>query len=130
MAVSNLAGSAPLSFLAGGVVGINRVVKMSAANTVVVSTAIAENCVGVARNAAAAGELVTVQTSGIAKCVAKEAISVGGQVMAYAAEAGKIGAAAGATAVVIGIAMEEATADGDTIAVLLSMPSTDRPPVA
>ena len=116
---------------APGAVGINRVMKLSAANTGIVTTAINDTAIGVALNAATgAGELVAIQTHGVAKCVAKEAISVGDQVMCYASEAGKIGVAAGATAIAIGVAMEAATADGDTIAVQLSLPGTDRPAVA
>lgn len=131
MATSNLMGISPLSFLSGAAIGQNRVVTLSAANTCIVSTAIADHAIGVAmQSASAAGELVPVQVGGIAKCVCSAAITLGDDVMCTASGAGKVSTAAGATAVVIGVAMSTTTTDGDIVEVLLALPGVDRPAVA
>lgn len=128
MAESNFANVSLLPFKAGAAIGQNRLVKQdSTAGQVVVTTAITEAVVGVATiAAAAAGDQVTVQYSGVAKCVASAAISLGAQVMPTVSGSGKVATAAGATAVSCGIALEAATADGDVISVLLR-PSVNSP---
>jgi hypothetical protein len=128
MSTSNLLGSAPQSVLSGAAVGQYRLVTVSAANTGIVTTAITDAPIGVSMtSAAAAGELVPLQTMGIAKIVASAAVAIGAQVMPTAAGAGKCATAAGATAKSIGIAMSAAGADGDVIEVLLALPAVNRP---
>ncbi len=122
MATSNLQGVSPISVVSGAAIGINRVVKISAANTGIVTTAITDVPMGVALIAAAgANELVPLQTHGIAKCVASDVIAVGAQVMCTSSGAGKVVTAAGATAYSIGKALSASTADGDTIEVQLML---------
>lgn len=85
MTTYNTLGVSPQSIVSGAAIGINRVVKRSAANTGIVTTAITDVPIGVAMIAAsAAGEVVPLQSSGIAKCVASDAISEGAQVMCTA----------------------------------------------
>lgn len=122
MTTYNTLGVSPQSIVSGAAIGINRVVKRSAANTGIVTTAITDVPIGVAMIAAsAAGEVVPLQSSGIAKCVASDAISEGAQVMCTASGAGKVVTAAGATAYSIGIARTAAGADGDVIEVQLML---------
>lgn len=122
MSTYNPLGTSLQSIVAGAAIGQYRAVKRSAANTGIVTTAITDVPIGIATVAAtAAGELVSVQTYGIAKCVASDAISEGAQVMCTASGAGKVVTAAGATAYSIGIARSAAGADGDIIEVQLML---------
>ena len=131
MATSNLQNVSPLSIVSGAAIGQNRVIVLSAANTAIVSTAIADHAIGVALTAAVGvGELVAYQTFGLAKCVCSAAITLGDDVMCTASAAGKVSTAAGATAVVIGVAMSTTTTDGDIVTVQLALPGVDRPAVA
>ncbi len=128
MATSNLLGVSPQSLISGAAIGINRCVKLSAVNTGIVTTAITETPIGIALiSAAGAGELVPLQTVGIAKCVAAEAITIGTEVMCTSSGAGKVSIAAGATAKSIGVAMSASGADGDTIEILLALPGVKGP---
>lgn len=117
----NFAGSKPLSFKAAGAILANRLLKLTAENTVDLATAITDNIIGVSLNAAAAGEYVDVLTTpgAKAKVTASAAIAVGAQVMPAAGAAGKCATAAGATAKSCGIALTAAAADGEVIEVLL-----------
>lgn len=122
MATSNLLGTSPQSIVSGAAIGQYRAVKRSAANTGIVTTAITDVPIGIAMiSAAGAGEVVPLQTMGIAKCVASDAISEGAQVMCTSSGAGKVVTAAGATAYSIGIARTAAGADGDVIEVQLML---------
>lgn len=123
MADYNLRGSTPAGFLAGAAIGINRAVKLdSTAGRVIATSAIADDCEGVAMNAVTAvGQTVSVQKTGKAKMVASAAIALNAQVMPTAAGAGKISTAAGATAKSIGKALQAAGADGDVIEVELQL---------
>jgi hypothetical protein len=119
MADSNLLGVSLMSFKAGGTIGINRAVKLdSTANQVVVTTAITENVIGFATQAASSGDTVAIQVFGKCKAVASEAITLGAELMPTSSGSGKVVAAAGATAISCGIALQAAGADGDTIEVL------------
>lgn len=120
MATFNLQGISPISFTAGGTIGINRAVKLdSTAGQVVVTSAITDVCVGVAIQSGTSGTLVAVQTSGVAKMVASDAIALNAQVMPTASGSGKVVTAAGATAKSLGVALQASGADGDVIEVLL-----------
>ena len=122
MASYNLQNVSPQGFVSGAAIGINRVVAISAANTVIVTAAIATVPLGVATTAAtAAGELVTVQQFGKVKCVASAAVTIGDELMPTASGAGKVSTLAGATARSIGQALTAATADGDVIEVQLNI---------
>jgi len=125
--ITNDQGIAPLSFKAGAAVTINALVKLNTtADEVIVTSAITQVVIGVALNAAAAGESVAVQTHGIAKCVAGASISLGAQVMPEASGAGDVVTAAGATAISCGIALAAAD-EGDIFPVLLSSGTVNAP---
>ena len=117
---SNLLGSSPIGFIAGGTIGQYRACKLdSTEGQVIATTAIADVTVGIALVSASSGGLVHLQTAGKAKCVASASISLGDQVMVTASGAGKVSTASGATAKSIGVALQAAGADGDVIEVLL-----------
>lgn len=120
MANFNLQGTTPDSFISGAAITANRLVKISAANTVIATAAITDLPVGAAMTAAtASGELVTIQKFGRAKLCAAAAISAGAQVMPDGGGGGKVATSSGATARTIGQALEAAGADGDIIEVEL-----------
>lgn len=126
MAVSNLLGVSPLSFVAGGTIIANRMVKLdSTAGQVVACSAITDLAIGVALAGVSSGETVAVQTFGVAKVVASDAISLGAQLMPTASGAGKVVTAAGATAKSCGVALEASGADGDIITALLAVPNVN-----
>lgn len=110
------------AFTAGGAIAPYRLVKFSAAETVVQSAAAADAHVGVNTDLTVAlGERVEVMTHGIAYVEAGAAITIGTLITADAQGRGVTAApAAGANNRVIGIAMEAASAAGDIIRVLLS----------
>lgn len=119
MATFNLQGVSPVSFLAGGTVTANRLVEISAANTVTMTDAITDLPIGVATIGGSTGDLVTVQQFGKAKLTASAAISVGAQVMPTASGDGKVSTASGATARTVGVALTAAGDDGDIVEVQL-----------
>jgi hypothetical protein len=129
MAVSNDQGVKPLSFIAGGSIIANRLVKLdSTIGQVVATSAITDAAIGVALHAASSGEPVAVQTTGIAKVTASAtSVAVGVQVMPTASGAGKCVLAAGATALSCGLALATAGADGDIVEVLLATPNVNAP---
>jgi len=110
------------AFTAGGAISPYRLVKFSAAETVVVSAAAGDFHIGVNSDLTiASGERVEVMTHGIAFAEAGAAITIGTLLTADAS--GRVITAAPAAGVnnrIIGIAMEAATAAGDIIRVLLS----------
>lgn len=117
------------SFIAGGAITANRLVKAdSTAGQVIVTTAITDRILGVALKTVASGEQVEVMLgSGMtAKVTASDAVSLGAEVMPTASGAGKCVTAAGATAVSCGIALSASAADGEVIEVLLR-PSVKSP---
>lgn len=127
MAESNFLGVSPINFKAGAAIGINRLVMLdTTTNTVIVTTAITDLAIGVALEAAsAAGDNVPVQMFGKAKVVASGSLTLGAQLMPTSSGAGKVITAAGATAKSIGVALQSAGADGDTIECLLSTPNVN-----
>lgn len=125
MAHYNYQGISPIPGVAGGTINPYRVVKLSAADTFVVSDAIADLSVGVSGpTTLATGDQFPVQTDGVAMLTASAAISAGAEVMVTASGAGKISTLAGATARSIGQAQNAAAADGDVISVKLNLPTT------
>lgn len=119
MAEFNLQGISPMSFIAGGTVVANRLVELSAANTVTATDAITDLPVGVALVGGSTGDLIPVQFAGKAKVCASAAVTAGAQVMPTASGAGKCSTSSGATARSIGQALTAAGADGDIIEVQL-----------
>lgn len=109
-------------FTAGGAISPYRIVKFSAAETVVQSVAEGDAHIGVNSDlSVASGERVEVMVAGIANVEAGGAITIGALVTSDASGRGVAAApAAGANNRVIGIAMEAASAAGDIIRVLLS----------
>ncbi len=118
----NYHGVSPVGFKVGaGGVTKDRLVKLdatAATPTCVASAGITDEHLGLAVTTQAAGEVVAVQMWGVARCVASAAISVGDKVMFAAG--GKVATASGATAKLLGIALEAAGADNDVIPVLLA----------
>lgn len=121
MAEFNLQGVSPVSFIAGGTIVANRLVEISAANTVTATDGEADLPIGVATVGGSTGDLITVQQFGKAKICASDAISVGAQVEPTASGAGKVVTAGGAAARSIGIALTASGADGDIIEVQLML---------
>lgn len=121
MAEFNLQGVSPMSFIAGGTIVANRLVELSAANTVTATDAITDLPVGVALIGGSTGDLIPVQFAGKAKISASAAVSVGAQVMPTASAAGQCSTSSGATARTIGQALTAAGADGDIIEVQLML---------
>lgn len=106
------------TFIAGGAITAKTCVKMSAADTVVVTTAITSDVVGVALETVASGERVSVLTLSGAKVkvTCSAAVTAGDQVMPGAN--GKCATSAGATAKSFGIALSTSAADNETVEVL------------
>lgn len=128
MADSNFQGVSPISFIAGGTITRNKLVKLdSTEGRVVVTAAITDLAVGVALNDAAAGELVSVQTNGKAKLTVSGVVTLGDQLMPTGSGAGKCVTAAGATAKSVGIALQTSAADGEVIEALLATPAVNTP---
>lgn len=122
MATYQLLGTSPISFIAGGSITKDTLVKMdTTAGQVVVTTAITDMAIGAALKTVSSGEIVPVQIFGVAKLTAKAAITTNVEVMPDGAGGGKVAASSGATARSIGVALEAAGADGDVISVLLTM---------
>lgn len=110
------------SFTAGAAIAAFRLVKLSAAETVVPAAAAADASIGVANEvAAASGERQDVVMAGIAFVEAGAAVALGALVMSDASGRGITATAAAGTNVrVIGTALDAASAAGDVIRVLLS----------
>jgi hypothetical protein len=105
-------------FSVGGAITANRLVKLSADNTVVQSAAATDKSIGIAyATQASTDPVVEVVTHGIMKCEAGAAITVGDQLISDAS--GRVITTAGATDVVVGQALEAAAAAGVMISVLL-----------
>lgn len=110
------------SFSAGGAIPAYRIVKLSAAETVVAAAAATDSLIGVnADLTVVSSERVDVLLEGIAFVEAGAAVALGAQLTSDASGRGVTAApAAGVNNRVIGIALEAASAAGDVIRVLLS----------
>ena len=110
------------AFTAGAAISAFRIVRFSAADTVVQAAAATENMFGVNSDLAVAnGERCEVMTDGIAWVEAGAAIGIGLFVTADSVGRGVAAApAAGVNNRIIGIALDAASAAGDQIRVLLS----------
>lgn len=110
------------SLSAGAAIAPFRIVKFSAAETVIQATAVGDFLIGVSNEVgAASGERQDVVLSGIAYAEASAAITVGALLTTDAS--GRCVTAAPAAGVnnrIIGVAFEAATATGDVIRVILS----------
>jgi hypothetical protein len=127
MALSSLLNVSPLQFVAGGTISKNQVVKLdSTAGQVVENAAATDQAIGVALHDASAGDQVSVQVFGVAKCISDGTVTLHAQV--EGAAGGKVTDAGGATAYSLGIALEAGDTDGDVVAVLLALPAVKRPP--
>lgn len=118
----NYLGVSPIGFKVGsGGVTKDTLVKLDTSvtgnPTVVASSGATDETIGVALTTQAAGEVVAVQSYGIARCVASAAIATGAKVMF--ATGAKVATASGATSKLVGVALEDAATDGDVIPVLL-----------
>jgi len=110
------------AFTAGGAINPYRIVRLSAAETVVQATAATESLFGVNTDLViVSGERVEVMTVGIAWVEAGAAVALGSLVTADSVGRGVAAApAAGVNNRHIGIALDAAVAAGDQIRVLLS----------
>ena len=110
------------AFTAGAAIAAFRIVRFSAADTVIQAAAATENMFGVNSDLAVAnGERCEVMTDGIAWVEAGAAITIGALITADSVGRGVAGApAAGVNNRIIGVALDAATAAGDQIRVLLS----------
>lgn len=128
MSQEKFAGAGLSSFIAGAAITRGRALKLSAANTVIHTTAITDQVIGWAQTDADSGAQVPVATlSGqVVTATASAAVAAGAEVMPTAAGAGKVMTSAGATAISCGIAISAAGADGDLFDVLLR-PSVKSP---
>lgn len=89
--------------------------------TLIVPAGVTAKPIGILQNAPAIGQEAEVMVDGISKVVAGGAISIGATVGIYAGGKAKaIVPGTDTTQYILGIALEEATADGDIIAVLFS----------
>ena len=109
-------------FTAGGAISPYRIVRFSAAETVVQAAAATEAMFGVNTDLTiVSGERVEVMTHGIAWVEAGAAITIGAPVTADSVGRGVTAApAAGVNNRMIGLALDAAVAAGDQIRVLLS----------
>ncbi len=112
-------------FVAGAAIAPYRIVKLSAADTVVQSAAAADSHIGVVSEVGpASGERCEVHAYGLVFVEAGAAVALGALVTADAQGRGIAAApAAGVNARHIGVAFEAASAAGDVIRVLLSQGS-------
>ncbi len=110
------------AFTAGGAISPYRLVRFSAADTVVQAAAATESIFGVNSDLTiVSGERVEVMTDGIAFVEAGAAVTIGALITADASGRGVAAApAAGVNNRVIGVALDAASAAGDVIRVLLS----------
>ena len=110
------------AFTAGGAISPYRLVRFSAADTVVQAAAATESMFGVNTDLTiVSGERVEVLVQGIAWVEAGAAITLGGLVTADSLGRGVVAApAAGVNNRHVGIALDAAVAAGDQIRVLLS----------
>jgi hypothetical protein len=106
------------TFTASGAITANTLVKLSSAG-VVATAGLAEAPIGVALETVATTKDVAVKllnTQGTVKIMTDDAVTVGALV--YGQASGKCDDASGSSAVIIGRALEAATADGDIIEVI------------
>ena len=111
-----------VAFVADGAISAGIVVKLSTPSSdnnarVTVAAAAADSALGVALTDAADGEVVRVQMLGLAYVVANGAFSAGDK-LSVAAATGKVDTAASGD-VLVGLALEEATAQNDQVIVQL-----------
>lgn len=117
MAIKNL--TAPKTFVAGGAITENQLVKFHSVSMQVVAAGAGDRAIGVAQHAAASGEEVSVEMTigAIVKVVASAAITLNDRL--EPAAAGAVATVAGA-AQSVGFALEAATAENDVISMLLA----------
>ncbi len=110
------------AFTAGGAINPYRIVRLSAADTVIQAAAATDSMFGVSTDLTiVSGERVEVMVCGIAWIEAGAAIALGAPVSADAVGRGVTAApAAGVNNRIIGFALDAAVAAGDQIRVLLS----------
>lgn len=110
------------AFTAGGAINPYRIVRFSAAETVVQAAAATESVIGVNTDLSVVlNERVEVMTHGVAWVEAGAAIALGAPVASDASGRGVAAApAAGVNNRIIGFALDAAVAAGDQIRVLLS----------
>lgn len=107
-----------VAFVADGAISANTVVKLSTPSSdnnarVALATAASDQALGVALVDAADGEVVRVQMLGLGYVIANGAFSAGDS-LSVAAATGKVDTA-GSGDLLVGIALEEATAQNDVV---------------
>jgi hypothetical protein len=113
------------SFRAGGAIAAFRIVRMSAADTVVQAAAVTEGLIGVNDDVAAlAGESCDVVMAGMAFVEAGAAFAVGARLTTDSqGRAVAATPAAGVNNAIIGIAVDNAVAAGDIVRIMISQHS-------
>ncbi len=119
-ATRNLESGNVATYVAGAAIPYGSCVMYdSTEGQVVVTTGVTVKCIGVAMTTAATGDLVEVQTSGVAPTLTSGICTVGVGVVPGASGKCVTEAAAGATAMSFGIAEQTTTADGTILRVRL-----------
>lgn len=130
-AAKNYQGFTTITAIASETIPAKRMVKWhSVEGQVALCTAIADLSCGVSVNSVASGELVEIQTSGMAMVeTTAAAVAINAQVMAAASGAGRVATAAGATAQSVGVARTASggTTAGETILIQLGTPTLNGP---
>lgn len=113
------------NFTAGGAIAAYRMVRLSAAETIVQASGPTDAIIGTTLEiAAAAGERADAAMSGIVFVEAGGAVALGGMVTSDASgRAVAVAPAAGVNNRVLGFAVEAAVASGDVVRVMLSQGS-------
>lgn len=130
-ASQNLEAQSLATFRASGAIPARRLVKYhTVEDEVILCTAITDVAIGVSTTTAASGEMVEIQTSGVALLeTTAAAVAIGAQVMPAAGGAGRCATTAGATSISVGIAASASggTTAGETIKVRLKVPNVGGP---
>lgn len=117
-----LAGTAPVSIVAGEALTRGRCVQLNSSGQAVHTTAITQFVLGVVLEDCSSGAMALIQTvpGTVVTAMAGAALAtIGVEVMPQAAGAGKVIAAAGATAVSCGVVVSTAAGDGSLFSMLL-----------
>ena len=117
-----LAGTAPISIVAGEALTRARQVKLNSSGQAIHTTAITDFALGTVLEDCASGAMALIQSvpGTVVTATAGAALAtIGVEVMPQAAGAGKVIAAAGATSISCGIVLSTAAGDGSLFSMLL-----------
>ncbi len=118
------------SYRCGAAIPANRLVKYdSVEGQIVVTSAITDVAIGVSISTGATGDIIDIQTAGVAKLATSAAVvALGAQVMPAAAGAGVCATTSGATSLSVGLAESAGGGTlGELIRVRLKVPNVGGP---